>query len=208
MISTWAVKFNVGIKSAEVSSGSVYRIKDIFTTRNGSWEPSAAEGSIEPWARGTYIRSFNSPHYFDDGGGDHHLFGGIYDPVVGQMVKTGGIHYWTWTDNNNHVVQPVKTKSGWANNLLFNSYNPDLDMDNGTGERGAWAWTIDSAIPADIVLGGGLPFNWHVSFFATWTLENAVIIPDTDDIGERMDKFETWAVDWSHNHPGGPIYVI
>lgn len=211
MISAWATKFNIGIKSAVVANGQqVYRVKDIFTTRNGSWEPSSVEGSIEPWARALYLRPFGAADYFDDGGGDHHLFGAIVEPVTSRTIKTGGIHYWTWTDDSNHVVQTVKTKSGWANNLMFNVYNPDLDLNTGTGEKGAWACSPSTTIPADIVLGAGMPFNWHVSFFATWTLESAVVTPpiDTDPLAIKADKLEQWAVAWSNTHPGGPKYVI
>ncbi|HCB14178.1 MAG TPA: hypothetical protein DEP36_11520 [Gammaproteobacteria bacterium] len=51
-ISDWAKQLNVIIQPATVAVGQpVLRVKDIFTTRDGSWEPSQALGSIPQWAR-------------------------------------------------------------------------------------------------------------------------------------------------------------
>jgi len=209
MISNWATKFNIKILSPTVMAGSyVYRIKDIFTTRDGSWEPSSKEGSIEQWARDTYIRAYGSPNYFDDAGGDHHLFGGVYDPIAKEMKKDVKIFYYTWTDNANDTLVPVKPQSGWANNVIYNSFNPDMDLDPNTGRRGAWAWTVgDGSIPADTVLGGGMPFKWHVSFFATWVLETAEEPSEPgDDLEEIVQNLVEWAIAVSLANPEEPQY--
>ena len=53
-ISDWAKQLNVIIQPATVAVGQpVLRVKDVFTTRDGSWEPSQALGSVPQWARDT-----------------------------------------------------------------------------------------------------------------------------------------------------------
>lgn len=206
-ISTEAIRFNIAVQPAIVSAGQpVYRIKDIFTTRDGSWEPSSVPGSIPQWARDTYLKPFSSPDYFDDAGADHHILGGVYDEATGRMNKSATIHYWTYTDNANHVRVKVKDKSGWANIVMFNFYNP------ADGNRGPWAWCPETnGIPADIVSGAGMPNNWHVSFFATWVLAQGdgpvvpPVEPPTQD--PRIVKLETWARAISAKYPQGPQYV-
>lgn len=208
MISVEAVKFNVSIIRATPVNGKVYRVKDVFTTRDGSWEPSSIPGGIPQWARDTYLKPWGSPDYFDDAGADHHVLGGVYDEATKRMVKTAIIHYYTWTDNANHADMPVKEKSGWANIIAFNKFSPGSDMNPDTGERGAWAWYPRvPGVPADEVRGGGMPDGWHVSWFATWTLETDAVVepPPTED--PRIAKLDTWARAWSTSHPGEPKYV-
>ncbi len=203
-VSTEIGRFNVIIQPATPVDGKVYRVKDLFTTRDGSWEPSGVLGSIPQWAREQYLRPWGAPDYFDDAGADHHILGGIFDPATNRMAKPAIITYWTWTDNSNYVVVPVKDKSGWANIVMFNSYSPERS------ERGAWAWKPSTGdIPADTVLGGGMPNNLHVSFFATWQLETETgtppVEPPTQD--PRIVKLETWARAISAAYPQGPQYA-
>ena len=203
-ISDWAKQLNVIIQPATVAVGQpVLRVKDVFTTRDGSWEPSQALGSIPQWARDTYLKPYGSPDYFDDGGGDRHVFGCVWDTPNNRPIKSGSIHYYTWTDNKNHVDTQVKAQSGWANVVMYNKYFPDQ------GERGAWAWYPASSVPADVVLGAGMPYNNHVSYFASWVLETgAVIDPPTDpDDKARMDKFEAWAIAFSAYWKDAPQYA-
>lgn len=208
-ISDGAKRFNVFIERGTPKDGKIYRIKDIFTTLNGSWEPSGQVGSIPQWARDTYLRPWGAPDYFDDAGADHHVLGGIFNEATGRMVNglnATTIHYYTATDNSNHVDLIAKEKSGWANNIVFNKFNP------GAGERGAWAWYPKSNIPADVVVGGGLPDGWHVSFFATWVLSDGVTVPPVDPpdpdptTDARIVKLETWARAVSAHFAGSPKY--
>lgn len=206
--SDWARQLNVIVQPATVAVGQpVLRVKDVFTTRDGSWEPSQALGSIPQWARDTYLKPFNSPDYFDDAGGDHHVFGCIWDTPNNKPIKTGAIHYYTWTDNSNHVDMPVKTQGGWANVVMYNKFYPDQ------GERGAWAWHPAGSVPADVVVGGGMPYAFHVSFFATWTLETGTVIdpptdPDADEqLRKDVDSLIAWAEKMNLYYPQGPQYV-
>ena len=146
---------------------TIYRIQDIFTTRDGSWDVSNKPGSIEQWARDAYL----SPQ-FDDAGADHHIFGSVINSVTAQ------IHYWTWTDDGNHTTQQVKPKSGWANIAMYGGSSFVRER----GERGPWAWK-PAADYADVVTGGGLPANEHWSFFAVWKSEvysGGIIDPPID----------------------------
>jgi hypothetical protein len=149
----------------------VYRLKDLFTTRNGSWELSSEPGSVIDWARQTYLRPFGAPDYFDDAGGDHHLFARVLG-VDGQPVKTANlVRYWSDgfamlgnTSYNGYTHMTPKERSGWANLVMFNSsYSPDRS------EQGPWCWCPEGA--ADVVVGGGMPWNHHISFFAVWQAE-------------------------------------
>lgn len=175
-ISEWATKFNVTIHPATGQPGeTIYRVKDLFTTRDGSWDPSDKPGSVPQWARDTYLKPTNHPQYIDDGGADHHLFGAV---AQGDRLQPHGtIHYWTFSDNGNHTDQRVKLH-GWGNIVMWSSssFVPER------GERGPWAWQ-PAGVKADIVVGGGMPSNWHVSFWCVWEpykVPDVVVVPPVD----------------------------
>ena len=162
-ISEWAQKFGLWIEPTTGNPGeTIYRLKDIFTTRDGSWEPSSTPGSVPQWARDAYLKPSGSVQYFDDAGAAQNLFGAIISES-GSMIPHGNFEFWTYTDNQNHSIQRAKL-SGWANISLWpsSSYVPDR------GEKGPWAWQ-PKGVKADLVKGGGLPQRWHVSMFAVWS---------------------------------------
>lgn len=181
-IGEWARQW--GVKAVPYSEYStpkhgdtIWRVKDIFTTRDGSWEISNKPGSIEQWARDEYLR-----REFDDAGADHHIFGRL-------LGEDSTIHFWTYTDNANHTMQQSKPHSGWANIVMWasSSFVPER------GERGPWAWRPTHQ-HADAVTGAGMPKNMHCSFFAVWEptiFEGTVtpppieppdpVLPPTDD---------------------------
>lgn len=176
-ISEWIAKFNICVKACEErpdhpAGDVVYRLKDLFTTRLGSWEPSGQPGERPQWARDTYLRPWGAPDYFEDAGGDHHLFARVLDlegkPVISENLITG------WSDGFALLGQPdfaqhinlrmtPKPKSGWANQPIWNSFCPERN------EIGPWCWCPVGA--ADVVVGGGLPNNVHISTFAVWQAE-------------------------------------
>ncbi|MBW7884068.1 MAG: hypothetical protein H3C34_15780 [Caldilineaceae bacterium] len=176
-ISNWAREFNLTVVPCEErpdrpQGDLVYRVKDLFTTFSGSWEPTDAPGGCPTWARESYLRPWGAPDYFDDAGGDHNLFARVLD-LDGNPVKTrdliiawsDGFHLLGEPDFSSHIKMTMtpKDKSGWANQPIWNSFVPER------GERGAWCWCPQGA--SDVVSGGGLPDNLHISTFVVWQAE-------------------------------------
>lgn len=172
-ISDWAIKFGIQVIPYNAKPGEmVNRVIDIFTTRDGSWEPSDKPGSVPQWARDAYLKPLNHPQYNDDGGADHHIFGAVMQD--GNLYPSYNIEYYTWSDGRNRTTQQTK-RHGWANVVMYSSSNFVPER----GERGPWAWK-PSGIPADIVTGAGLPANQHVSFWAVWKPEVAPVTPPVE----------------------------
>jgi hypothetical protein len=154
----------------------VYLIKDVFTTRDGRWEPSSVYGSIDQWARDAYLKPLGDPEYFDDAGADHHLFAAILDKD-GKLLKNMDMLY--WSDGFAQLGNPAyngyvqgslgfryprtKERSGWANIIMSESSNYVPER----GEAGPWCWT-PYGLPAEVICGGGMPAKQHVSVFAVW----------------------------------------
>jgi len=150
----------------------VYRLVDLWTTRDSSWEPNPSiPGSLPAWARETYLRPSDAPDYFDDAGADHHLLARVLD-LEGRPVTSSDLVLF-WSDGlqqlgdpgyQGYVRKTPKSHSGWANLDIYARY------DHTRGERGPWCWAPAGA--ADVVTGGGLPgMGWHVSTFAVWRAE-------------------------------------
>ncbi len=182
-LGTWVGPMNLAIKSlaerpdhpAIGADNVVYVIKDVFTTRNSSWEPSNLYGSVDQWARDAYLKPVGDPEYFDDAGADHHLFALILD-LDGNKLKMHDLLY--WSDGFDKLGDPTydgyargpgdhrypitKDKSGWGNIVMFgSSYVPER------GEQGPWCWT-PRGLPAEVMCGGGMPANLHISTFVVW----------------------------------------
>lgn len=172
----WAQHFNlriVPIQDRPDAPGSdseiVYVIRDVFTTRDGSWEPSTAAGSVPGWARAKYLTAGNAPDHFDDAGGDHHIFARVLD-VEGKPIPDAPIMYWSdgiqkLADPNytGFVHRTTKTRSAWGNIPISSgsSFVPER------GESGPWCWCPSDA-PSEVIAGGGMPAKWHVSTFVVW----------------------------------------
>jgi len=172
-VSDWIDYYNINVFSIsdrpDQPTGSVrYFVKDIFTTRNGSWEPDDLTGSVPQWARDDYLKPVGADGYFDDAGGDHHLFAAVLG-VDGKLTPAQEILY--WSDGFEMLGNPgytayirrrTKDGSGWANIVIGpgSSYVPERD------ESGPWCWAPAGA--AEVVCGGGLPANHHISFFVVW----------------------------------------
>ena len=147
---------------------TVYIVKDVFTTRDGSWDTSNSPGAVQRWARDTYLRPFGAPDYFDDAGADHHMFARVERPD-GSFVAEADTVY--WSDGLAKLDDPryqdyvnVKTKfrSGWANVVL----SPGANYVPARGESGPWSLKVKGA--SEIVTGMGMPQKWHVSFFVVF----------------------------------------
>ena len=159
-------------EEASAPGDIVYLIKDVWTTRDGSWEPSDARGAAPAWAREAYLRPLGAPDYFDDAGGDHHLFAAVIG-LDEEYVRGQEILY--WSDGlemlgdeayDSYTVRETKQGSGWINIPIGpgSSYVPERD------EAGPWCWTLgEGAVGvAEVFCGGGLPANQHVSTFVVW----------------------------------------
>jgi hypothetical protein len=190
-ISEWIPRYNVSIKPLtarpdQPKGDIVYVVKDLFTTHNGTWEPDDLPGSIPQWARDEYLKPFNAPDYFDDAGGDHHLFAAVIG-LDGKLLRGQEIIY--WSDGfemladpayDNYVHRQTKEKSGWANIITGpgSSFVPERN------ESGPWCWAPAGA--AEVVCGGGLPLNHHISFFVVW---QAVPAGDGTSPGDDQDNW-------------------
>ena len=72
-ISDWAQKFNLAVKRCEERPDHpqgeiVYRVKEVFTTLLGSWDPSSDYGAIPQWARDAYLKPWGAQDYLRRGG--------------------------------------------------------------------------------------------------------------------------------------------
>lgn len=195
---TWVNTLNLNYKKLEDRPDKpkvdnvVYMLKDVFTTRDGSWEPSDIYGGVDQWARDAYLKPFGDPEYFDDAGADHHLFAAILD-VDGKLLKNMDMLYWSdgfdklgdpsydgYAVGSNGFRYPrTKDKSGWANIPMDggSSYVPER------GETGPWCWT-PVGLPAEVMCGGGMPAKNHVSMFAVWQavpVDQVPALPPTGD---------------------------
>ena len=141
----------------------VYILKDVFMTVNGSWEDAGMPGGVPAWAKQAYLTA-----EFTEAGADRHLFGAVIGPD-GQLMRDARITY--WSDGFEKLGDPeydgfikvrAKPESGWANMPMAgsSSFAPDR------GESGPWCWMPEGA--AEVVCGGGLPLNHHVSTFVVW----------------------------------------
>ena len=160
--------YNMAIRSIEErpdhpSGDIVYVIKDVFMTANGSWETTGKPGDVPAWAKDSYL----TPEFME-ADADRHLFGAVIG-LDGDFDRDASITYWSdgfdrlgETDYDGYVTIRAKPESGWANMPMAGSSSFDPDR----GESGPWCWMPDGA--ADVVCGGGLPLNHHVSTFVVW----------------------------------------
>ena len=172
-ISEWIPHYNVSVQPLmarpdQPTGDVVYILKDLFTTASGSWEHSDLPGSVPEWARDEYLKPAGASDYFDDAGGDHHLFAAVIG-LDGKLVRNHEIVYWSDgfemlgdPDYEGYVRRMTKERSGWANVITGpgSSFVPERN------ESGPWCWAPAGA--SEVVCGGGLPLNHHISFFAVW----------------------------------------
>ncbi len=191
-ISEWIPTYNVSIQPLMTRPDHpqgevVYLLKDLFSTLNGSWEPIALPGSLPQWARDEYLKPFDAADYFDDAGGDHHLFAAVIG-LDGKFVRNQEIIYWSDgfemlgdSTYDGYVHRLTKNKSGWANVIT----GPGSSFVPERGESGPWCWAPSGA--AEVVCGGGLPANNHISFFAVWQA-----VPATEGGSADDDDQDQW----------------
>ena len=169
-VTPWFDDLNLALRTIaerpdQPSGDVVYLIKDVFTTRNGSWEPSSEPYAVPQWAREPYL----DPGVFQKAYEPNNLYGAVIG-LDGQFVNgqqilywTGGLEYLTHLQDTTSATINAWETPGWATMVLYNSssYAP------GAGESGPWCWT-PNGLPAEVLCGGGLPDGEHVSTFVVW----------------------------------------
>jgi hypothetical protein len=162
LISIGAIKLGLSATPRAPLPGAAhaYELRHLFTTQNGSWDPSGRPYDVPDWARLAYLKAPNDPQYFDDAGGDHHLFARVEDEQ-GNPLPTP-IRFWSRDGQHIESKSTADKKSGWANIPIWSSFSPDR------AEQGPWLWGPDGALAVAVADGGGLPNNEHVSSFAVW----------------------------------------
>lgn len=146
-----------GVRGQPAAGDVVYVLKEFFTTEFGSWELGQSEFGMETWAREKYLKPANAPDYFDDAGGDHHLFGAVVG-ADGELLKNFPFVF----RHPGGLNRPgTKERSGWVCVPIYAKYAPDQ------GERGAWSWYPAGEFVEELE-GGSLPWGRHVSMFAVW----------------------------------------
>jgi len=118
-----------------------YRIVGAFMTENGSWD------GVPSWAW-QYVDQVTG------GGGDHHMFAGVYK--LDGSPQNGKTVVFSWQDGNQILTTDEK---GWCNAVAQAVYYPDQ------GQCGPYAM---QPLRGDRLVGGGLPYGQHVSIFGVW----------------------------------------
>jgi hypothetical protein len=188
----WVDYLNVKVRSIaerpdhpQPQDDVIYVIKDIFTTRDGSWEMSEILGSVDQWARDTYLKPFGAPDYFDDAGADHHIFAAVIG-LDGELLRDWEIVFWSDgfdklgdPSYTGYVQRLTKTQSGWANIPL----DPGSNYVPERGEAGPWCWAPKGA--AEVISGGGMPAKQHISFFVVWqAVKSSAVQPPKPPSGD------------------------
>lgn len=151
--------------SALTPETTVWQVADIFTTLNGSWEPSPEDQfAIDQWARDDYLYPPTDPRYNQQGGGDHHIqvcvvgLGGERLSGAGVLFTSDGVQHLQPPDDPSLITQRNTESSGWCNIPIFSTSHPPA----------LGPWSAAKFGMADIVTGMGLPWNWHVSTFIVY----------------------------------------
>jgi hypothetical protein len=152
--------------AARWQGGPIYRVKDVFTTRDGSWEVSDTPGSIDQWAKDAYW----SGAKFDGAGGDHNFFILALDEA-GQPIPGKGLLFWQGEMTADFKPSDPRTakQDGSENIPVFGSYIPER------GEHGSWSGAALGK--SDVLVGVGMPANWHISTFLVLQAVAAPVVP-------------------------------
>jgi len=137
---------------------TVYLLKELFTTLEGSWEASAERYAIPQWARDLYA----DPGEMMELGKRSHLYAAVVDSsgrrIPGQTIRFTNRYNPAATDE-----RVTGERTGWVSYTLF----PSSVYDAAGGQQGPWVW--GPAGLAETVYGGGLPADGQgLSIFAVW----------------------------------------
>jgi hypothetical protein len=169
-LTPWFDALNLAIKRIDErpdhpSGEVVYVLKDVFTTRDGSWEPSELPFAAPDWARAAYL----DPGVFTKAFERTNLYAAVLDEADNFIH---GHPILSWSDGferlgdasyDGFVRQNAWETPGWSTMVMYSSssYAP------GSGQTGPWCW-MPADVAAEVVCGGGLPDGEAVSIFAVW----------------------------------------
>lgn len=177
-ISPWCTTFGYEVVMAENvpdyalwrNNPTVFRLKDLFTTRDGHWYyEEGFVGGIPQWAIADYDKAT-----FTERGGATHLFGLILRKD-GTVEPATQICYWypdfdqigTWNWQppvpSWVTIQNTNPSSGWANITIEHSSGYNYVA----GTHGVHHYKKGGGA-SDAVRYVGLPLSWHVSTFAVF----------------------------------------
>lgn len=189
-ISEGAVALKIGIRLVRqrpdfAPAGSlpdiVYLVRDIFTTMEGSWEPKDHPHPVPLWARDAYLKPFGAPDWFDDAGANHHLFAAVLG-LDGELIPHQEFLF--WSDGFERLGDPTQNERTFWLDQYFHRSRKFVPEHN---ETGPWCWAPESA--SDIVCGGGLPANQHISTFTVWqAVRRQDLMTDADQIDEDNEN--------------------
>ena len=129
------IPFEQRVDKAFWTSGPYYRIIQVFTTRDGSWQPSTNPGSIDQWA----VDAWHSGADWKGAGGTNNFFIKVLDKA-GNVVVGKGLYYWQGAMTSDptkltNINQKTTWNDGTENLPVWDSYNPSL------GQMGKWGGT-------------------------------------------------------------------
>ena len=171
--------FEMRQDAGEHPTGPIYRIQDVFSTHEGSWELSNEFGGIDDWARTAYWQGAK----FDGSGGSHHCFVKVLDEAGNDIPGKGilfSLNGATWLLQN--------AKPDGSSNV---SLEPGTIYNPAAGAHGPWRATAFG--PADILNGVGLPlldgYTQHVSTFVVFrAAPRTVTPPDSSPIVAAIER--------------------
>lgn len=152
--SAGADKLRIKVQKASTPV-KVWRLTDLWTTIEGSWEPSASVYSVPEWARSEFMSVFPMT------GGNHNIYAVMLAPIgEGKVAPVRDERMKFWHNHGAFFQQPKS--AGYFEQDIFGSFNPDAPEQSG-------GWSVSPEHPiSDMVSGMGLPMNQHVSLFCVW----------------------------------------
>ncbi len=149
----------------------VWKLKDLFTTVDGLWDPlppdhADAIYATPAWARAAYLKPWGDPLYNDDGGAATHILvcsingAGAPYPGAGFAFTSDGARYLQPPTAINVTVMTAKAH-GWANLPMSKPGSTFFPPAHGP-------WSFTKLGISDIVVGSGLPGNHHITTCGVW----------------------------------------
>jgi hypothetical protein len=177
------VPFEQRADAAKWTSGPYYRIKEVFTTRDGSWEPSTALGSIDQWAVDEWWQGAK----WKGAGGTNNFFIMVLDKA-GKPLVGKGLYWWQkGTDPSKATDTKLTWDDGTENLPVWNYYDPSK------GETGSWSGATVGR--SDVLAGVDLPYKNHVSTFVVFQETDAEpVMPPVDPGGALPEQEPVMAV--------------